>query len=167
MTPSMCRLLALDIRATRVGYAAFEVPQKLLGFGISRMNPRGERLAAVIKRFRPSTIVVRELSAGRNKRRYHALALKSVVARAQSLSIPVAAVSEASLKHFLRQLKARNKYEMAAIFASWFPDLRWKVPTTRKCYQPEPWTMQIFDAIAVAVVYLANEHKFGTDNQIL
>ena len=35
----------------------------------------------------------------------------------------------------------------------WFPDLGRKVPQKRKAYEPEPWTMTYFDAVALGVAY--------------
>jgi hypothetical protein len=82
------------------------------------------------------------------------------MAQAQSPAITLASVSELSLKSFFRQLGARNRYEVAGILASWFPDLAWKLPARWKFYEPEPWTMQVFDAVAVGVVYLSAKDSF-------
>jgi hypothetical protein len=160
-TQASNRLLALDVRGTRIGYAALCVPSEILGFGISRINPPAKCIEILIRRFRPSVIVLRTLVPKSTRNRHkNALALRAAMAQAQSRAITLATVSELSLKSFFRQLGARNRYEIAGILASWFPDLAWKLPAAWKFYEPEPWTMQVFDAVAVGVVYLSARGSF-------
>jgi hypothetical protein len=62
-------------------------------------------------------------------------------------------VNEGTLETLFRGFKCRNKFQVAELLAMWFPDLGRKVPQKRKAYEPEPWTMTYFDAVALGVAY--------------
>jgi hypothetical protein len=72
---------------------------------------------------------------------------------ARKLSVNVAFVGERALKRFFAEFNCRNKFQVAALLGTWFPEVAPKVPQARKCYQPEPWGIAYFDAIALAVMY--------------
>jgi hypothetical protein len=158
---SKSRILALDIRISRFGYAVFEIPAKVLAFGVSTADspPKvRERISTLIRQFRPSVIVLRKLASQTKRDRYqHGATARIFRKEAQSASIPVEYVSEAAFKNFFRNTGAQNKYEIAALVAEWFPDLAWKLPPRRKVYKPEPWTMSLLDAAALGAAYLASK----------
>jgi hypothetical protein len=109
-------------------------------------------------------IVLRKLTSQTKRDRYqYGATVKIFRKEAQSASIPIEYVSEADFKNFFGSTGNRNKYEVAALVAEWFPDLAWKLPPKRKVYQPEPWTMSLLDAAALGAAYLASKglHTFG------
>src|SRR5215813_6714729 len=98
------RVLAIDIRLLRFGYAVFEIPTKILSFGISTTRvPRQtrDRLMTLIKQFRPSVIVVREMEFGSKRSRYHNTNTMRVIrAEAQTASISIKYISESDSRNF-------------------------------------------------------------------
>lgn len=112
-------------------------------------------MAALLKIFRPSAIVLRKIAVRSKRNSRPAQRIIRVVRRqAKRWSIPVAFVSERALKAFFRKHGKNNKYAVAALVATRFPDLAWKLPSRRKFYEPEPWAMTSFDAAALGVAYV-------------
>jgi hypothetical protein len=156
------RILAIDLRESRFGYAALEMPGKLLDFGVATFNSPEEacrRLAILVRVFRPSVLVLdRGTGHGRrNKRRIRSI-LRMMRIQGQQASVSVAMISKKALRRFFVQQGARNKDATAQLLSSWFSKLLWKMPPKRKCYQTEWWIMAAFDAVALGVIYLV-EHN--------
>lgn len=152
------RLLAVDIRTCRLGYAAFELPARILSFGVSTVDSKDQvqrRISELMEKIKPSTIVLCKLGSDTKRdRAFHASVVRILYRETDSSSIPVRHIREHDVRTFFREMGTHNKYEVAALLAVWFPDLAWKLPSTRKIYKPEPWTMAIFDAVAIGVVHL-------------
>lgn len=157
------RILVVDIRSLRFGYAAFEGPDRLLGFGASEFdspeNARA-RVAAHLKTFRPSVLVLRRVRPRSTRKRpvWNAV-VRAARAEAKRFSVSVAHVTEPALKKFFQGCGCQNKYEVAELLAKQFPEIAWKLPPKRKLYDPEPWTVTYFDAISLGVAY------FGRDDE--
>lgn len=112
----------------------------------------------LIMRIKPSVIVLRKLASQSKRNRRDVDSIARVLGdEAKSRSTSVAYVPDATLKAFFRGLGKRNKYDVASLLAIWFSDLAWKLPPARKLYKPEPWTMAIFDAVAIGTVYLRTQ----------
>ena len=74
-----------------------------------------------------------------------------VIATAVATS-PVSLLAASSVYAF-HQSGSRNKYQIAASIAEKFPELRRKLPTKRKAYQPERYDAIIFDAVALVLTH--------------
>ena len=48
----------------------------------------------------------------------------------------------------------RGKYERAVEIAARFPEIGWKLPSKRKPWESEHYSMSIFTAAALALAYL-------------
>ena len=152
------RILAVEIRAGRLGYAVFETPNRLLDFGgawfVSSFQARS-RIARLLQIFRPSVIVVGSATArGLRKTPDHRLVVRIVRSEGRKLSISVARVSRRALMAYFKSQSYRNKYDRAVLIATWFPEIAWKLPTRRKFYEPEARAMIYFDATALGAVYM-------------
>ncbi len=161
------RILAVDLRVSYFGYAVFETPAKILAFGVATVNSPDKmqlRISVLIKQFRPSVIVMRRLRVrSKRDRAHHASSTRIIRKEARSASIPTVLMSESKLWQFFHRLGKRNKYDVAALIANRFPDLAWKLPAKRKLYQPEPWTISLFDAAALGAAYLSSRGLFNID----
>jgi len=82
---------------------------------------------------------------------------------AKKRSIPVARLSDRTVRAFFRQYSCRDKYDVAALLATRFPDLAWRLPPRPKFYDPEPGPMLYFDSIALGLAYL---ERTDENNQI-
>src|SRR6185312_5444320 len=162
------RILAMDLRRSYFGYAAFEMPLKILGSGVAVAKSSEQartRIKILVKEFRPSLIVLRKLGQQSNRDRSRYTATARIVRHiAKAASISIGRVSEAQLRNFFRFLGKRNKYDLAALMAERFRDIRWKLPRKRKSFQPEPWTISQFDAVSLGTAYLYAHDAHGLLN---
>jgi hypothetical protein len=156
------RLLAVDVRPQRLGYAVFENPAQLLDFGGTRVDsPRAgaHRVGALMGKFGPTTVVLRKI--GRCSTRNRPLtraAIRLISRQASQSSIQVAVVSNRQMRVSLGGDRRLTKHQIASILAHAFPQLAWRLPQAREPWEPEPWNMLIFDAVALGVSYLASQN---------
>ena len=158
--PSASRILAIDLRLERFGYAVFEGPNRLIDWGVCLYGSSGaptaarKRLAPLLKQFRPTTIVVgialRENALGRyGVRRILAAIRREALAHAT----PIQVVAKSEVRKAFHFLHAKTKHQVATVVAQLFPELRWKLPPKRKLWQKEHYRIVIFEAVAVGHVY--------------
>ena len=154
------RILAIDLRSERFGFAVFEGPSRLIDWGVCLYGLSGastaakNRLAPLLKQFRPSTIVVgialREKALGRyGVRRI----LTSIRREALAYDTPVQVIEKSHVRTVFRSFHAKTKHEVAITVAQLFPELHWKLPPKRKLWQKEHYRIAIFQAVAVGYVY--------------
>ena len=151
-------LFAAEIRADRLGYAVFELPQKFIDFGAASFDSpvtAKPRITRLLRIFRPSLLILRKPDA---RRRQQALASRMVAKAARSesrrLAIPIVYVSARTSRKYYQRYSCRNKYDVAALLSDWYPDIAWRLPKKRKFYGPEPRVMIYFDSAALAAVHL-------------
>jgi hypothetical protein len=143
------RILAVDIRSRRFGYAVFQMPVELLDSGITRFESLGTatvRIAAFCKMFRPSTIVFRKELVRRGRSYINANAVRRALRNeARRRSIPIVTIEKRTLDNWFHRHGKAGKYAIASFVADRFPQLSWKLPSQRKPWQPEPWNLCLFD----------------------
>lgn len=152
------RFLALDVRSSRFGFAAFE-GTRLLDWGVVRFDSHHactlayKRLAA---RLQPSFIVLKRIARRSVRNNKSTRSTLRVIRSGAGKSLhPVQYVKESDIAAVFRRLNVRNKYEVAVALAEWFPELKSRVPPPRKLWQPENRRMPFFDALALGVVFSA------------
>ncbi len=156
------RILALDLRPHKLGFAIIEGPARLLDFGIARFNSPNtglRRVTALIARFVPTIVVLRKI--GRRSTRNQPLTrdvLRLVSRQARHSSIKVALVRDQQVNRSLGGNRPVTKHQAASLLSLAFPELAWKVPQLRRPWQPEPWNMLIFDTLALGADYLASKN---------
>jgi len=158
--PAASRILAIDLRSERFGFAVFEGRSRLIDWGVCLYGFSGastaarNRLAPLLKQFRPSAIVVsiarREKALGRDGVRR---ILSSIKREALANSTPTRVIAKSQVRTVFRSLHAKTKHEVAIAVAQLFPELRWKLPPKRKLWQKEHYRIAIFQAVAVGYVY--------------
>ncbi|HEY6763222.1 MAG TPA: hypothetical protein VI386_00495 [Candidatus Sulfotelmatobacter sp.] len=151
------RVLAVEIRAARMGYAIFENHKRLLDFGAAWFDSPGTarlRIARLLRLSHPSLLVVRSGSSPRSQKALRKSVARTVYSEARKLSIPVARVSNIALKRYFETFSCRDKYAVATLLATRFPEIAWRIPERRKFFDPEPRVMIYFDAMALGVVYM-------------
>jgi hypothetical protein len=158
MTTQSSRILAVEIRAARLGYAVLETLTKLVDFGAAWFElpaAARPRIARLLGFFQPSVLVLRGGIARypRNMRTRRAVAR---IARdeARKLAIPVVRLTEQAFKAYIERHSCRDKYDVATILSSRFPEIAWRLPSRPKFYDPEPRPMLYFDSIALAIAHL-------------
>jgi hypothetical protein len=162
------RILAVDLRESRLGFAAIEMPNKLLEIGIPTFNSATgakRRLLILLKAFKPSVLVLDRGSrrGKRNKRRLTKI-LRMMRNHGKLTSIRVEVISAMALRSFFAERGAYNKDDVADLLSGWFPSLSWKIPPRRKCYESERWVMAAFDAVALGVAYLSENENDAAES---
>ncbi len=147
----------MDIRADRIGYAAFETPDRLLDYGTSRFaagDAGRARAEFLLRALDPSVLVLRRPRTRSTRRRPRWTGNRRVIeGEAMRSGVPVAFVGESRIKALFAEFNCRNKFQIAERLGAWFPEIARNVPRKRKCFEPEPWTIAYFDAIALGVAY--------------
>ena len=151
------RVFAMDIRADRIGYAVFGAPNQLVDYGTSRFRSEKvgkARIEFLLRALNPSVLVLRRPRPRSTRRRPRGDMNRRVIERgAKALGVQIVFVTERRLRAFFARFNCRNKFQVAELLGGWFPELARYVPQKRKCYEPEPWTIAYFDAIALGVAY--------------
>jgi hypothetical protein len=150
------RILALDLHPRRFGYVVMESPGRLLDWGVRRSYRKTKdhpkvlvrgRLGPLLKIWMPNVVITR--IGDRTKKDVPALfrQIKKAVGRTSFLAIT------GSQDAYL----GRGKYERAVEMATRFPEIGWKLPSKRKPWESEHYSMSMFEALEVAVT-----HSSGT-----
>jgi hypothetical protein len=159
--PSTCRLLALDVRPRRFGYAVFEPPKRLLDFGVKRFasaETAVARMDSLFTRLRPTVLLLRAIDKRSRRNRPRTREVLRLLRRvAKRSSVQITSVREREMKNYFCRQAKRTKYQIASSLAVAFPDLLWKLPPRRKAWQAEHSRTPIFDAVALAVAYIASK----------
>ena len=158
------RVLALDLRARRLGYSV-QTDKRLLDFGSAVFHSpeqARQRVRLLIIAFRPSVLVL-DSGAARGWRDHSRMTSvrKAIRREAFQHSVQVTTVSARMLRAFFAERGLRSKYDFATLAASWFPQLASRVPPKRKCYEREPLVMTSFDSVALGAVYLKQQQNFS------
>jgi hypothetical protein len=157
------RLLALEIRSSKMGFVVFACPATPLDWGLAWYGAKSGALSqAVSTRIRsllglhnPSRVVARnrKYSSAAANRRFATIA-SSI--RAESLRHS-AIFTLISAQHVKRHFASRGlvtKHEIATSLGRTFEELYWKLPRRRKAYESEHPSMLIFDAAATGTAFL-------------
>ena len=150
------RVLAIDVRSHRVGYAVFEVPARLVDWGVKKNVERLGAIANHLRMLQPSVVLLRRVKSGSKRDTAGARSIMHAIrSDMRKLSIPVQYLSESGLKNFFRTYGSRTKYQRASLLAVCFPELKWQLPPRRKIWKAEHLRMSIFDAVQLGVAFLA------------
>lgn len=157
------RILALDVRSHRIGYAVFEPSDHLLDFGVTRFKASQTavpRIASLIRKLRPRVLVLRKLARNSSRNRPGTQAiLRATRNMAKHFSIDISLVSEKHLAQTFIKKGAHTKHQVASLLANDFPELGWRLPPKRKPWHSQHLNMSIFDAAALGIVHLASTNE--------
>lgn len=158
------RILAIDPISRGFGFVVLEEePLQLVDWGIrvcTRRNgatcPRA--LRRMIVDYEPSIVVI-EGEHEVTSLRLRALGdfVSSVADVLDASAVPVRTFSRMEIRQVFSQAGAVTKEQVARVLVSHFPELTTSLPPPRKMWQSEDSRMSIFDALSLAVVYLAEK----------
>lgn len=157
--PIRRRVLALDVRPQRAGYAVFEGAGRLLDAGLTIRRTGADiqgQLKAVFQIYRPHVLLIRRIE--RRSRRNHPrtrVNLRTARRLAFALNIRIVQISEQQIRAYFENADVYSKYQIASSLASTFPELAHRLPPARKLWQSERARMSIFDAVSYGVAYFA------------
>jgi len=158
------RILAVDARRSRFGYALFEGPTRLLDWGASEIPAdsadrtsimmASKRVLPLLKLGHPEVVVVKRPRRGsRGSGTATGPFVKAILRAASERQIRVCPMSRREILQGFRIFNGSTKDEIAHILAEVFPELRTRLPPKKKTWQSERHAMIVFDAVATGFAY--------------
>lgn len=167
------RILGLDVRMQRCGFAVLEGQHQLLDWGITHYQARTrdgrtalatKRVASLLTLFQPSLVVLKYTSEHEGNERYKPI-LNAITREARRYRAEVVLIERKELQIVFQQF-GNTKYKIAGLIAGLFPELGAKLPQPRKWYDREPRNTTIFDAVSVGLAYFnRSEGIFSVDQE--
>lgn len=156
-------ILALDIRHSRIGYALFSGPKRLLDWGASavpvqcsnRKKWAQQKMIALLRHCSPEFIVAKHQRGARlSKNAKGKPILKEILSVAKERGVPIHFLGCDEIHSAFRIFQAHTKEDIACILMEKFPELLIRLPPKRKkWWDSEPRRMIIFDAVATGFAY--------------
>ena len=168
-TPKQVRTLAVSLSSRGFGYAAMEGNNRLISFGKKIFNEDKNvrslaHIEKVIIRNEPDVLVLQDVNAknARGTRRDPRIKKlhRKVVVLAKKRELKVVEISGTELREVLLGNARGTRQETAELLAKQFPDeLASQLPPKRKSWESEDARMDIFEAVALAVVVRVKQSK--------
>jgi hypothetical protein len=160
MEQTPTRLFAVDPTTKGFGYAVFELPFRLVEWGLAHVSGEKHsgaivRFEKLLARFRPDALVLEDTEAPGSRRHPRVRRLIDAlvkIARERGMAVHTIARS-AVLTCFSAEEGPATKYSVARRLVKHFPELAGQLPPPRKLWQSEDERMSIFDALALVVTY--------------
>jgi hypothetical protein len=160
MSHTPTRILSLDPTTKGFGYVLFELPFRLVAWGLAHISGDKKagallRLTKLLDTIHPEAVVFEDTNAPGSRRHYRMRSLiEALSALAREKGHAVYAVArKAVLEHFSHGEERATKYSVAQDLARLFPEIADKLPPRRKAYMSQDERMAIFDALALAVTH--------------
>jgi len=148
---SHARVLAIDLHPRHFGFAVVRSPDRVLHWGVRRSYRRTKkhpevlvgRLRFLLNFWEPDAVLI---LAGTRRNRDVQLLCRQIRKEVGAKSVLVIKKSpDGSL--------GRSKHERAVAIAARFPEIRWKLPSKRKPWDSEHYSMTMFEALSIAVAH--------------
>lgn len=168
------RLLALEIRASRLGFVVLEGPARLLDWGVRSFGEQNQRIVSTVSDrittllafHNPLVVVVRVRKYHtdiQNKKFLAILAVIKAETRRNSKELCVLTTRQVQ-NHFALRGQV-TKHDIAASLANQFEELSWKLPRRRKAYQSEAPAMLVFDALATGIALVERQYPPSSSSE--
>jgi hypothetical protein len=161
-TSKQIRVLAIALTARGFGYCVME-NQVILESGNKGVegNKNSQsvyKIEKLLKQFLPSVLVLQDVNAAGCRRASRIKTLhRQIIELAASRKIKVSLISGKMLRIALVGDVKGTKHEMAEFLAQKFPvELAGKLPPKRRPWENEDGRMDMFEAVALAVVFRRN-----------
>lgn len=160
------RILAISPSSRGFGFAVLEGEGVMVDWGVktAKKEKNAESLAKarkLIAHYQPGVLVLEDASAKHSRRASRIQKLtKRIIAMAATQQVKVKLFSrEKVMKEFFADGQG-TKHALAGIIAKRFPvELGDRLPPKRRAWESEDCRMDIFDALALALVYLQSKTK--------
>lgn len=153
------RIIAIDPRSSRFGFAVFEGPTRLLDWGIKSFRggvnsvriPASVKIRGLMDEFLPDAVVfMRRGAETADTARMRA----ALTQEAEKRLIAVHFLSPSDVKATFAGSN-QNRYAVAAAMIERFPELASRRPGKPKIWRPEDYVLKIFDAVALGITYFS------------
>lgn len=157
--PQHVRILSVAPSSRGFGFAVLEGKEMLVDWGVKSVegdkNVRSlAKLEDIIVHYIPDVMVIHDHSRkeSRCSARIRALS-RRMIALASSRKVSVKSFSREEVRHVFFADAKGTKYALAEILAKRFPaELGFRLPPKRRPWMSEDYRMDIFDAVALALV---------------
>jgi Holliday junction resolvasome RuvABC endonuclease subunit len=155
------RILSVTLSARGLGYAAMEGQDVFIAHG-HKVVEEGDKnvksfawVEKLIARYQPGVLVLQDVAAKDSRRAPRIKLLhRQVVRLAAKHKLTVKIISGEQVRNLLLGNPKGTKQEVAEMLAGQFPDeLASRLPPKRKPWKSEDSRMDIFDAVALVVVF--------------
>ena len=160
------RILAIALSTGGFGFVVMEGQRTIIEFGrrVADGDKNAQSLAKMKKLlnfYQPGVLVLQDVEAKGSRRYPRIKTLNRQIKRmAEKHTIKVKLISKKQLRSLLLGNPKGTKQEMAEMLAAQFPDeLASRLPPKRKPWKSEDTRMDIFDAMALAVVFRMKRTK--------
>ena len=157
------RIIAIDLRFRRSGFAIFEGPKRLLDFGSTPVQPgqlvnAGNSISELLKLSLPTVIVIKKQRWEKMLIHPQAnLMIEALTSESGSHRIQIRLLDQEAIRSTYRNLGCETKGEISSALVRMFPELDWHSPPIRRAWEPEHSAQMVFDAIALGLAYWQNE----------
>ncbi|MGE0637672.1 MAG: hypothetical protein AB7P01_14600 [Bacteroidia bacterium] len=152
-------ILALYPNNNGFGYAFFENAQTPIDCGMAKVRPISnsgclKRIKSFIAYVKPTMIILQRLEGSKSwKTKRVKTLIQEIATYAQSQRLKVKEYSRDNILAVFSQFRAQTKYEIAKRICHWLPQFKNKMPKQRLIYEPESYSMGMFDAISLALTH--------------
>jgi hypothetical protein len=155
------RILAISPSTRGFGFAVLDKPGTLVDWGVKSVkgDKNSQSIAKVvglIDHYEPKVLVLPDHSTKQSRRSPRIKALnQELLALASGHNVKLASYSHEKVRRFFFDGEEGTKDAIAEILANRFPEeLSFRLPPKRKPWMSEDYRMDIFDAVALIVVFL-------------
>jgi hypothetical protein len=161
------RILAIALSARGFGFVVMEGQKTIIECG-GRVAADGDKNAQSLTKmkkllnfYRPGVLVLQDVEAKGSRRAPRIKTLnRQIKGMAEKQKIEVKLISGTQMRSLLLGNPKGTKQEMAEMLAMQFPDeIASRLPPKRKLWKSEDGRMDIFDAMALAVVFRMKRAK--------
>lgn len=151
------RILAIAPSTRGFGFSVLEGFDTLADWGVKSVttdkNARSvAKVEQLISHYRPDILVLEDFSPGKRTPRIKRLG-RSIITLARSKNVKVALFTQGQIREAFSQIGTRTKQARAEFIAQKFPDeIGFRLPPKRKPWMSEDYRMNIFDAVALALI---------------
>ena len=153
------RVVAIDPTSKGFGFAVIEVDLFLVDYGVARvwsarLREFVDRAYSVVEKYRPVMIILPSVSPAKSRRRTRAKLSALAGHLRQHHHAVVMLPRDIVLKTF--DPSGTTKHEIAIAIAKAYPELTSRLPRKRRPWMSEDESMNVFDAVALALTVLSN-----------
>jgi len=164
------RIVAIDLRPSRFGFAVFEGPERLLDWGVKNFRqgvnavriPTNVKLGELMDEFSPKIVVLLKRDTDTKNR---ASMREQLLREAEKRRIAVRFLSPLALKSAFVGSN-RNKHTIASAVIERLPELASRRPGPRKIWKPEDYRLRIFDAASLGLAYFVRYKNHNQQSHI-
>ncbi len=165
-TKKYLRTLAIAPSTRGFGYAVVEGFDSLVNWGVKQLDEDKsakslEHVQKLISHYQPELLVLENATAKTSRRAPRIRELTDeLVKLATKNRVKVALFSREQIRRAFFADGKGTKHEIATLIAGRYPDeLQKRLPPKRKAWMPVDYRMDIFDAVALALVPRSRKHR--------